>query len=114
MNHSDLSFVEIFFAMFAKAIVFVQAMIANMNALVMAVDNVPRLGAKIFALLTEFTAIVIAVVAKKFGGKFASARNTKSVISFQPCDWQKSSQRDRLPLIKSEARRSMSSSEMFS
>ena len=79
MNHSHLAFVVVFFAMFAKTVVFVKAMVADLNAFTVAVENFPSFRRIIFAFLTEFAIIVVAVVAKKFVRKFAGARNAKSV-----------------------------------
>ena len=79
MNHSHLAFVEIFLAMFAEAVIFVQAVIANVNALAVAVEDFPSFRSIIFTLLTEFAVVVVAVIAKKLRIKFAGARNAKSV-----------------------------------
>lgn len=79
MNHSHLAFVVVFFAMFAKTVVFVKAMVADLNAFTVAVEDFPSFRRIIFAFLTEFAIIVVAVVAKKFVRKFAGARNAKSV-----------------------------------
>ena len=78
VNHSHLAFIEVFFAMLAKAIVLVQAMFADVNAFAVAIDDFPSFGAKILALLTEF-GIVVAVIAEKFGRKFAGAGNAKPI-----------------------------------
>ena len=79
MNHSHLAFVVVFFAMFAKTVVFVKAMVADLNAFTVAFENFPSFRRIIFAFLTEFAIIVVAVLAKKFVRKFAGARNAKSV-----------------------------------
>ena len=78
MNHSHLLFVEVFFAVLAKAIVLVQAVFADMNAFAVAIDDFPSFGAKILALLTEFGSVVT-VVAEKPLGKFAGAGNAKPI-----------------------------------
>ena len=54
-------------------------MVTDLNKLPMSVNNVPSFRSIIFALLTEFATIVIAIVTEKFGREFASARNAKSV-----------------------------------
>ena len=76
MNHSHLAFIEVLFAMLAKAVVFVQAMFTDVNAFAMTVNDFPR--AKILALLAEF-GFVVAVVAEQFGRKFASTGNAKPI-----------------------------------
>ena len=67
--------------MLAEAIMFVETSFANVNALTVAIDNVPSFGAIIFALLTELVTVMIAVITHKFGRNFARARNAKSVCS---------------------------------
>ena len=79
VNHGHLSFVKVLLAMFAKAVIFVQTMVADLNAFTVAVENFPSFRRIIFAFLTEFAIIVVAVLAKKFVRKFAGARNAKSV-----------------------------------
>ena len=78
VNNGHLPFVVIFFAMFAEAIVLVQAMVADVNAFAVPIDNFPCFGAKILALLAEF-GLVVAVVAEKFGRKFAGAGNANPI-----------------------------------
>ena len=80
VNNGHLSFIEVLFTMLAEAIVLVQAVFADVNALAVAINDFPSFGAKILALLTEF-GTVIAVVAEKPFGKFAGAGNTQSVCS---------------------------------
>lgn len=41
MDHSHLTFVVIFFAVLIEAIVLVKAMVANLNALAVTVENFP-------------------------------------------------------------------------
>ena len=79
MNNSHLPFIEVFFAMLAKAIVLVQAMFADVNAFAVAIDDFPSFGAKILALLTELGFVLIAVVAEKPFGKFAGTGNAKPI-----------------------------------
>ena len=50
-----------------------------MNAFTVAVEDFPSFRRIIFAFLTEFAIIVVAVLAKKFVRKFAGAGNAKSV-----------------------------------
>ena len=78
VNHSHLAFIEVFFAMLAKAVVLVQAMFTDVNALAVPINDFPSFGAKILALLTEFGSFV-AVIAEKFVRKFAGAGNAKSI-----------------------------------
>ena len=78
MNNSHLAFIEVLFAMLAKAVVFVQAMFTDVNAFAMTVNDFPSFGAKILALLAEF-GFVVAVVAEQFGRKFASTGNAKPI-----------------------------------
>ena len=65
--------------MLAEAVIFVETTFADVNALAVAINDFPSFGAVVFAFLTEFSIIVVAVVAKKFVRKFAGARNAKSV-----------------------------------
>ena len=78
VHHGHLPFVVIFFAMLAKAIVFVQAMFTDVDALAVPINDFPSFGAIVLALLAEF-GLVVAVVAEKFGRKFAGASNAKSI-----------------------------------
>ena len=81
MDHSHLTFVVVFLAVLAETIIFVQAMVADLNTLSVTIDNVPSLGAIVLTFLTEFATVVIAFVTEKFGRKFASARNAQFVCS---------------------------------
>lgn len=65
MDHSHLAFVMVFLAMLTEAIIFVQAVIANLNAFTVAVEDFPSFRSIIFALLTEFAVVVVAVLAKE-------------------------------------------------
>ena len=65
MYHSHLAFVMVFLAMLTKAIIFVQAMVADLDALTVTVENFPSFRSIIFAFLTEFAVIVVAVLAKE-------------------------------------------------
>ena len=78
VNNGHLPFIEVFFAMLAKAIVLVQAVFADVNALAVAINNLPRFRTKVLALLTEFGSFV-AVVAEKFGRKFAGTGNANTI-----------------------------------
>ena len=78
VNNGHFAFVEVLLAMLAKAIVLVEAVVADVDAFAVAIDNLPSFGAKILALLTEF-GLVVAVVAEKFGRKFADAGNANSI-----------------------------------
>lgn len=79
VNNGHLTFVEMLLAMFAEAVVFVQAVFADLDTLTVAVEYFPSFRRIIFAFLTEFAVIVVAVLAKEFGIKFAGAGNAKSV-----------------------------------
>ena len=82
VNNGHLPFVKVLFAVLAKAIVLVQAVVADLNALAVTIDNLPRLGAKVLALLAEFFFIKVAVVADKSVGKFTGAGNAKPVSPY--------------------------------
>ena len=77
--NGHLVLVVILMAMFTEAIIFFKTAFADVNALAMAIDNVPRLRAIIFTFLTKLATIVIAVLTKKFGGQFARAGYAKSI-----------------------------------
>ena len=79
VNQGHLTFVVVFLAMFAEAIILVQAMVADLDTFAVTINDFPSLGAVVFTLLTQFAAIVIAIVTEKFVRKFASAGNAKSV-----------------------------------
>ena len=69
----------IFVAMFAKTIVFVQTAFANANNFATMIENFPSFRRIIFAFLTKFAVIVIAIVAEESVGNFVAARNAKPV-----------------------------------
>ena len=79
MDHSHLAFFMIFFAMLAKAIIFVKAMVADLDTLTVTVEDFPSFISIIFALLAQFAVIVFAVFAKEFRRKFAGTGNAKPV-----------------------------------
>ena len=79
VDKGHLVSIKIFLTMLAKAIVLVQAVVADVNALAVTIDNLPRLGAKVLALLAEFFFIRVAVVADEPVGKFAGTRNAQPV-----------------------------------
>ena len=78
VHHGHLPFVVIFFAMLAKAIVFVQAMFTDVDALAVPINDFPSFGAIVLALLAEFGSVV-AVGAEKPFGEFGGAGNAKSI-----------------------------------
>ena len=78
VDNGHLPFIEVFFTVFAKAVVLVQAMFTDVNALAVPIDDFPSFGAKILALLTELGSF-IAVVAEQFGRKFASTGNANTI-----------------------------------
>ena len=67
--------------MLAEAEIFVETSFANVNALTVAIENVPSFGAIIFALLTELVTVMLAILAEKFGRNFAGAGNAKTICS---------------------------------
>ena len=69
----------ILFAVFAKAIVMIEAVLADVNALAMAVDNFPRFGARFVAVLAVFFFVVVAAVAIKPAGNFVATANAQAV-----------------------------------
>ena len=71
----------IFVAVFAKTIVFVQTAFTNANNFAAMIENFPRFRSIIFALLTKFAVIVIAIVAEESVGNFVTAGNTQAVSS---------------------------------
>ena len=79
VDKSHPASVKIFLAMFTKAIILIQAVVADVDTLAMTINNLPSFRSIIFALLTEFAVVVVAVIAKKLRIKFAGARNAKSV-----------------------------------
>ena len=79
--HDHLASIVIFLAMFAKTIMFVETTFANVNALTVVIDNVPRFRAIIFAILTELATVMLAILAEKFGGNFTRAGNAKTICS---------------------------------
>ena len=79
MDHSHLAFIMVFLAVLTEAVIFVKAMVADLDTFAVTVEDFPSFRRIIFAFLTEFAIIVVAVVAKKFVRKFAGARNAKSV-----------------------------------
>ena len=81
MYHSHLAFVVVFFAMFAKTVVFVKAMVADVNAFAVAIDDFPSFGAIVLALLTKFAFFGIAIGAVNSFGNFVGASNAKPVSS---------------------------------
>ena len=79
MYHSHLAFIMVFLAVLTEAVIFVKAMVADLNALAVTVEDFPSFRAIILALLAELAAIVIAIVTEKFRRKFVGAGNTQSV-----------------------------------
>ena len=51
VNHSHLAFIEVFFAMLAKAVVLVQAMFTDVNALAVPINDFPSFGANRIRIL---------------------------------------------------------------
>ena len=75
----DLLDGAIFLAVFAKTIVAVEAVLANLNAFAVAVDDFPRFGTGVVALLAKLVFVGVAAVAIKPAGNFVAATNTQAV-----------------------------------
>ena len=71
----------IFMAVFAKTIVFVKTTFTNANNFAAMIENFPCFRSIIFAFLTKFEVIVIAIVAEESVGNFVAAGNTQAVSS---------------------------------
>ena len=69
----------IFFAVFAKTIMAVEAVLANLNAFAVAVDDFPRFGVILVAVLAKLVFVGVAAVAIKPAGNFVAATNTQAV-----------------------------------
>ena len=72
----------IFVAVFAKTIVFVQTAFTNANNFAAMIENFPCFRSIIFAFLTKFAVIVIAIVAEESVGNFIAAGNTQTISSY--------------------------------
>lgn len=79
VDNGHLIFVEVLFAMFTEAVILVQAMIADMNAFAIAVNDAPSFRAIVLALLAEFVFIILAIVAIETGRNFVSTGNAKAI-----------------------------------
>lgn len=79
VDKGHLVSIKIFLAMFAEAIVLVQTVVADLNALAVAINNFPSLGAKVLALLAKFFFIRVAIVADEPVRKFPAAGNAQPV-----------------------------------
>ena len=66
-------------AVLAEAVVFVQAVVADLDTFAVAVEDFPSFRRIIFAFLTEFAIIMVAILAKELRIKFAGAGNAKPV-----------------------------------
>jgi len=73
--------VVIFMTKLAEAEIFVETTFADVDTLAVAINDFPSFRAKIFALLTEFATVMLAILAEKFGRKFAGAGNAKPICS---------------------------------
>ncbi len=60
-NNSKFVLWVIISAMLAKAVVFVQAVFADVNELAVAINNVESLITRLFALLTKFVFVTVAI-----------------------------------------------------
>ena len=79
MDHSHLAFIMVFLAVLTEAVIFVKAMVADLDTFAVTVEDFPSFRRIIFAFLTEFAIIVVTVLAKELRIKFAGARNAKPV-----------------------------------
>ena len=79
MYHSHLAFIMVFLAVLTEAVIFVKAMVADLDTFAVTVEDFPSFRRIIFAFLTEFAIIVVTVLAKELRIKFAGARNAKPV-----------------------------------
>ena len=79
VNHSHLAFVVVLLAVLTEAVILVQAMVAYLDTFAVTVENFPSFRRIIFAFLTEFAAIVIAIVTEKFRRNFVGAGNAQPV-----------------------------------
>lgn len=68
----------IFFAVFAKAVMRVEAMLADMNSFAVTVDDFPPFGTRFVALLTVFVFVGVAAVAIKPAGNFVATANAQT------------------------------------
>ena len=75
----DLLDGAILFAMFAKAVMIVEAVLADVNALAVTVDDFLRFGTGVVAVLTVFVFFRVATVAIKPAGNFVAATNAQPV-----------------------------------
>ena len=69
----------ILFAVFAKAIVMIEAVLADVNALAVTVNDFPRFGTGVVALLAVFVFVGVAAVAIKPAGNFVATANAQAV-----------------------------------
>ena len=82
VNNGHLSLVEIFFAVFAEAVIFVETTFAHVDTLAVAINDFPCFGTIIFTFLAELATIVIAILTEKFRRNFVGAGNAKSVGAY--------------------------------
>lgn len=68
-------------AVLTKTIMFVKTAFTNANNFAAMIENFPRFRSIIFAFLTKFAVIVIAIVAEESVGNFVTAGNTQAVSS---------------------------------
>ena len=69
----------ILFAMFAKTIMIVAAVLANLNAFAVAVDDFPRFGIILVAVLAVLIFVRIARIAVQPAGNFVATANAQAV-----------------------------------
>ena len=75
----DLLDGAILFAVFAKAVMIVEAMLADANSFAVTVDDFPRFGTRFVAVLAELVFVGVATVAIKPAGNFVAATNAQPV-----------------------------------
>ena len=71
----------IFFAMFAKAVVMIEAVLANMNSFAVTVNDFPRFGTGVVAFLAVLVFVGVTAVAVQSAGNFVAATNAQAVSS---------------------------------
>ena len=69
----------ILFAMFAKAVMRVEAVLADMNSFAVAVDDFPRFGTRFVAVLAKLVFVGVTAVAVQSAGNFVAATNAQPV-----------------------------------
>ena len=69
----------ILFAVFAKAVMIVEAVLADVNSFAVAVDDFPRFGTRFVAVLAKLVSVGDTAVAVQSAGNFVAATNAQPV-----------------------------------